>query len=256
MLIQYLQLVDMQAKMKMKAQANKLVLSYLWWVLEPLLFVSMFYLIFELVLNKGGEDFLAFLMVGKIIYMWFSKSVVSASNSIISNKGIIAQKSLPKWIFPMVNIVESSYKSLISFLLLTIVLMVNGYFPHFGYWQLLPLITITFYLICSVGFFCSILVVIAKDFSNLISLGMMGIMFCSGIFWDIHKVSDVQLANLLLMYNPMAAIIDGFRQVLMFDKELNFSLFFPSFVISSAFMIINILVFSKFNNYISRKVFS
>ena len=115
---QYIELINTQAKMKMKAQANKLVLSYIWWVLEPLLLISLFYLVFGHILQRGGDDFLSFLIIGKIIFTWFSKSVVSASNSLPQNKGIIGQRALPKWIFPMVNIQESMYKSLFSFLIM------------------------------------------------------------------------------------------------------------------------------------------
>lgn len=256
MLLRYIQLVDLQAKMKMKAQANKLVLSYLWWVLEPLLFVLMFYVVFEYLLQRGNDDFFIFLMVGKIVYMWFSKSITTACQGLVQNKGIIGQRSIPKWIFPLVNIQESSYKAIISFILLFFVLVVNGYYPHFGYWQLLPLLGYTYLLICGIGVFSAILVAIAKDFANLIQLGMMGVMFGSGIFWDINALPNEQVKDLLFIINPMALIVDGFRQVVMYNNILDFSIFIPGLIFSILLLTFSLYILNRFNNKITRLLFS
>lgn len=255
-MLQYFQLVDMQAKMKMKAQANKLVLSYLWWVLEPLLFVSLFYFLFEYLLHRGGEDFFTFLVVGKIIYLWFSKSVVTASMGLVQNKGIIGQRALPKWIFPMINIQESTYKSIVSFVLLMIVLMLNGYLPHSAYWQLIPLLMLAYLLICGVGLFCSLLVTIAHDFSNVIQLGMMCIMFGSGIFWDINSIQNPEVKELIFTYNPMALLIHDFRQVLMHSQYVDFTRYGFCLFISLALILFSLHVFKRFNNKVTRLLFS
>lgn len=252
----YFQLIDMQAKMKMKAQANKLVLSYLWWVLEPLLFVSLFYFVFEVLLQRGGPGFVTFLIVGKIIYLWFSKSVIMASTGLNQNKGIIGQRALPKWIFPLVNIQESTYKALISFLLLFVVLQFQGYSVYFGYWQLIPLLLLTYLLICGVGFICSLFVTMAQDFSNLIQLGMMGVMFGSGIFWDINQIADPVTRELIFTLNPVAALLDGFRQVLIYQNPVNFERYIPCLVVSVLLLIASLVAFKRFNNVITRVLFS
>jgi len=246
----------MQAKMKMKAQANKLVLSYLWWVLEPLLFVSLFYVLFEYLLQRGGEDFFTFLIVGKIVYLWFSKSVVTASMGLMQNRGIIAQRALPKWIFPLVNIQESTYKSIVSFILLMLVLMLNGYYPHSGYWQLIPLLMLTYLLICGVGFVCALLVTLAQDFSNLIQLGMMGVMFGSGIFWDINSISNPENRDLIFTYNPMALLINDFRQVLMYDQSVDLTRYGFCLLVSVVLISFSLYVFKRFNNRVTRLLFS
>src|SRR5690606_35730464 len=83
-------LVDTKAKMSLKAETSKLYLSFLWWILEPILFVLVFYFVFSALLGNRQENFLLFLMCAKIPYMWFSKSVTSASGSIVGNSGIIS----------------------------------------------------------------------------------------------------------------------------------------------------------------------
>ena len=62
-LVQYFRLVDTQARMALKADSAQYYLGYIWWILEPLLFVAIFYLVFEVFLESHRSDFLIFLML-------------------------------------------------------------------------------------------------------------------------------------------------------------------------------------------------
>ena len=97
-ILDFIILVDTKAKMSLKAEASKLYLSFLWWIIEPMLFVLAFYFVFAVLLKSRQEDFLLFLMCAKIPYMWFSKAVTTASASIVGNRGIISQIDIPKTI--------------------------------------------------------------------------------------------------------------------------------------------------------------
>ena len=79
---QYFSLVDIQARMALKADAARYYLGYIWWILEPLLYVAVFYVVFNIVLDFGRGDYLIFLICGKLPFVWFSKTVTQASGSI------------------------------------------------------------------------------------------------------------------------------------------------------------------------------
>ena len=128
--------------MALKAEASRFVLSYLWWIIEPLLFVLTFYLVFEVLLKMGRENYLLFLVCGKIPYMWFQKSVVSASNSIVQNRGLIGQVDMPKSVFPYASVHEALYKQWVVFLVMFSVLMVYGQWPELSWLWLIPVILV------------------------------------------------------------------------------------------------------------------
>ena len=69
---QYLRLMDIMARMALRADAAKYFFGYVWWILEPLLWVGVFYTVFVVILGTRNEDFLPFLMVGKLSFVWFS----------------------------------------------------------------------------------------------------------------------------------------------------------------------------------------
>lgn len=45
----------------------------------------------------------------------------------------------------------------------------------------------------------------------------MFLMFTSGIFWDVRALSDPDKIELLLYANPLAFVLDGYRQILMYE---------------------------------------
>ena len=61
----------------------------------------------------------------------------------------------------------------------------------------------------------AVLVCIRQDFQLLVQLGMVFLLFVSGIFWDIDSIGNAALRENLLLVNPMASLIDLYRSVLM-----------------------------------------
>ena len=212
---QYFSLVDLQARMALKADAAKYFLGYIWWLLEPLLFVGVFYVVFNVILKSGRADFLVFLMCGKLPFVWFSKSVTQASNSIIANAGLIGRVDTPKSLFPMAIIQEGVYKQATVFALLIAILIAFDYQPGWVWLWLMPVIIVNYIMIVGSAFLGAVLVCFMRDFSMLITLGMIFLMFTSGIFWDVRALTDPQMTDLILAVNPLAFILDAYRQILM-----------------------------------------
>ncbi len=250
-LSQYLSLVDFQARMALKSDASNYFLGYLWWVLEPLLFVLVFYLVFDVFLDSGRADFLIFLVCGKLPFVWFSKSVSQASNSIVANAGMIGRIDVPKSLFPMAIIQEGLYKQAVVFLLLFIILNLQGY-PVSGSWLwLIPIVVVNYLMIVGCAFFGSILVCFMKDFAMLIPLGMLFLMFMSGIFWDVRSIADPQLAEALFTYNPMAFILDSYRQALMFESSPDLMGLLRVGLVSTALIAVMVWYMRKYNEFLA-----
>lgn len=241
--------------MRLKASASTMFLSHLWWLIEPLLHVAVFYVVFAVFLKAGGENYFSFLIVGKFIYLWFSKSVTAGAVSIVQNKGILAQRAVPKIIFPLVYILESFYKFLPAFfIMLTAILILHGIHFHTVF-HLLLLMIATFIFITGVTLLCSIFVSIALDFSNLISIVMMAVMFVSGVFWDINAIQDDKIRELVFLLNPLGRLIDCYRLVLIDGVSYDIIVLLPAFIIGGGLIVFSVYVFKKFNNVLARCIF-
>lgn len=218
---QSLTLAQTMASMKLKSESSRLVLSYLWWVIEPMLFVVMFYFVFEVLLNSGRGDFVVFLMVGKIPFLWFVKTINSSANALISAKGIMGQRDFPKYIFPYVVVGENTQKQMVVFLFMIIALIAKGYQPSVEWLCFLLIVVVNFLLILPVAMLSALLVVYVRDLRMVIQLGTTFLMFSSGLFWDVRSLGE-EAQHLLLTFNPLAFLIDAYRQILMHSTVPDF----------------------------------
>lgn len=204
--------------MRVKGEARQYFLGYLWWLVEPMLYVAVFYFVFVSLLDNRDPEFLQFLMIGKLTFIWFSKSVNQAANSIEINKGLVAQVRIPQALFPIATVVEGFYRQSVVFVFLFIFLIATGYRASAIWLWLVPLILVNGVVIAGCAMSAALLVCTQRDFKLLIQLGTVFLLFTSGVFWDIHSVQNGELAGWLMRLNPIAVLIDSYRQVLLYGS--------------------------------------
>ena len=215
---QYITLMDTLARIRLRAEARRYGLGYLWWILEPLLYVGVFYLVFVLILGNGEPGFLFFLAVGKLTFIWFSKTVNQAALSLLNSREIMAQTNLPKHLFPMAVIHEGLYRQGAVFVFLLIFVWSAGFTPDAGWLWLIPVMLTQYLLIVGCSLLAAVLVCLQRDFQMLIQLGMVFLLFMSGVFWDINAISSPKLIFWLEALNPLAGLLDAYRQILLWDS--------------------------------------
>lgn len=207
--------------MLLKADASRFLLGYLWWFLEPLLWVGVFYLVFNVLLDskgRSGSEFLLFLACGKFAFIWFSKTVTQASNSIVANKSLVSKINIPKSMFPMAVVQESLYRQASVYVCLFVMLAAFGTPITLAWLWLLPVLIANYLLIVACSFVGAYLVCLLRDISQVIPLGMMFLLFTSGIFWDIRGIGSPEKVELILAFNPLAFLLDAHRQVLLYQN--------------------------------------
>ena len=247
-------LVDTMARFHLKGEARQYFLGYLWWILEPLLYVAVFYIVFEKLLQNRQPDFLYFLIVGKLSFIWFSKSVNQASNSLVMNKGLIAQVYLRKELLPMAVIHQGFYRQVVIFAFLLILLLVGGYAPGSAWLWLIPIALIQALLVTGCGMLAALLVCLQRDFRFVVQMGTLFLLFMSGVFWDINAIVDETARQWLLRLNPLAALIDAYRQVLMLGAPPNLSMLTLALFEAVVLMGLAIWLYSRLQFWIARSV--
>ena len=210
---QSLEIVWIKAKFNLRAEVQRNYLSYGWWIIEPLLYMAVYYVVFGVFLNRGGESFTTFLLTGLIPWMWFSKSVSSSSNSILAGQNLMLQTGLPTIFFPLITLLQVSLKQLPVFLILIIFIWSHGFSPNMHWWGLVPIIVVQ--TILTIAIACSIAAVIPfiRDLSYLVPTGLTLLMFLSGVFYDYRSISEEWQG--VFMLNPIAFLLKSYRDVFM-----------------------------------------
>ena len=209
----YWQLLFFKVKCRLKSEASTSYLNYGWWVVEPVLYMATFYLVFSVLMNSGTENFVVFLLCGLIPWLWFNKSVSNATGSIRSGRAIMMQTKVAVSLFPAEVVAQDFVKQLLVFSLLIVFFLLYGMEPSIHWLAVIPLLMVQLALVLAVSFLVALLVPFLPDFSYLVQTGLLLLMFGSGIFYPYDLILPQHRSIFFL--NPMANLIKNYRDVLM-----------------------------------------
>lgn len=197
----------------LRAEAAKTYINYLWWVIDPILSMLVFYLVFGLLFQRGGEGFVAFLLSGLVIWNWYRQSVAHAGGSILNGKGLMNQVHVPKLVFPTVTLLTDLTKFALVLVLLLVFLWISGYPVNVSYLALPVLLVVQLLLIAGLAFCLAGLVPFVPDLRFLVDHLLHLQFFCSGIFYSVKDLPAQYQGWFYL--NPMAGLIEDYRSVLL-----------------------------------------
>lgn len=207
-------LILYKAYADIKAESARSYLGLLWWIIEPMLYLCAFYILFVYVLKSGGQDFVPFFLCGAVVWKWFGSGLNGGSHSIIANSGLLQQVYVPKYVFPVIAVLGSTVRFLPVFLVLIVFLLVYGLPIHAG-WIALPVVVMTqFSLILAVALLAGAVTPFLPDLKVVIDNGLIFLFFLSGIFFNINEIGEP--AKTYLFLNPMAVLINEYRNILLF----------------------------------------
>ena len=113
-------------KSGLKAEHRNSYLGYFWWLLDPLLNVLVYYFLVVIVLERGGENYPLFLVIGLVAWRWISMIINASSRSILRYSSIVNQVALPKAIFPLSFTLTQLFNFMFGLIVMAIFLIVYG----------------------------------------------------------------------------------------------------------------------------------
>jgi lipopolysaccharide transport system permease protein len=206
-----LELIWTKAIFNLRSEVHRNYLSYGWWILEPLLHMGVYYLVFGQLLQRGGENYPVFLLTGLIPWMWFMKAVSGSSNSIISGQNLMLQVGLAPVVFPLVSLLQSTIKQIPVFVLLFGFLWLQDINPGMHWWALIPVIAVQALLTIAFASAVAAVIPFVRDLSYLVPTGLIFLMFLSGIFYDYQMISPEW--QKLFLLNPIAFLLKCYREI-------------------------------------------
>ena len=211
--IQYIEIILFSVYSNLKKDATRGYLGLLWWIFEPILFMGAFYFLFSVGLRRGGRDFAPFLLCGLTAYKWFAANINQGIRSVEANVNIMRQVYLPKHLFLYSIILTNSIKFVIIELMLLVFLVLFN-IPINLTWISLPAVILTqFTLVLAISSFIAAIVPFVPDLKFIVENALIFLLFLSGIFFDITKMSEP--ARFYFYLNPLALLIVNYRKVLL-----------------------------------------
>lgn len=235
-------------KSGLKAEIANSHLSWLWWILDPLLFMLVYAFIALVVFKKSEPYFPAFVFIGLSIWTFFERTVKGSVKIVRSNKDIVSKVYLPKYVLILVRMIMNGFKMLISFSLVVVAMLIYRV-PVTGNVLYLFLIFLTvFFVTFGISTFMLHFGVFVEDLFNVMNVVLKLIFYMSGIFYSITNNVPEPYLSILLKLNPIALAISDMRNVLLYSKGPDLVALLVWLVVGIVLSYLGVYVIYKYEN--------
>ena len=193
-----------------KLKYRRSYLGIVWSLIEPILTTIVLVIVFGTLFNNSQESFPTYIVCGRLFYAFCSHGTKQATTSIRRNSSMIKKVYVPKYLYPLSDILFNFLIFIISLVVLIPVSIYTHTIPTAYIWQIIPAFILLLLLTIGSGMFLSALHVFFRDVEYLWNVMLMLIMYMSAIFY----YPDRLLASgwsWILRYNPLYCVIDIFR---------------------------------------------
>lgn len=184
-------------------------LGQFWHILNPALLVSVYYLIFGVILeaDRGVDNYLGFLVVGILVFQLTQRVVQDAANVMVRNEGLIRSIQFPRALLPVATANGQTFAFLPALLVLFVTLLLTGERPALR-WLLFPLVLALQYvfnlggalLVARVGHG-------ARDLFQVLPHLFRILFYLSGVLFSVDVLVDDELVRRLFALNPLYDIV-------------------------------------------------
>ena len=209
----------------LRSQHIDTALGNIWHVINPLLLIAVYYLIFGVLIERdlgSGADYLSFLAVGIFIYHYCQRSISTGTTSITSNIGLIRSLQFPRALLPLSAVLQQLLAFGSSAAVMLLILMLRGSPPRLGWLMIFPVIMLATLFSIGGALITSRLTDKVRDIQNVLPYVFRLIFYMSGILYSVDRFIDedqlgeqAELVRTLFLFNPFYDIIGIARHYLM-----------------------------------------
>ena len=212
----YRYLFEQLVRRELRQKYQGSLLGIAWYFVNPLVLMGAYWLMFGRVFKVvSHEDYPLFLMVGLVVWIFFSQSVLSASSSLLDQGSLVRKARFPRETIPAAVVTVQLATFLVLLVLLGIVTVaVRGTLEPAL--LLLPLVlACLFAFVLGASLAVSVLQAHFRDVAPILGAALLPWFFVSPIFFDVDEVFSNEVARVGLTWvNPVAPFITATRDIL------------------------------------------
>lgn len=207
-----LQLILQIARAQWKAEEEKTYLGVIWSIIEPVLNMMVYYVVFSYFLGISTPNFVVFLLVGFVAWNWFAANIINGQRAILNNKGLLRQAPVEKSVFPLAHFVSSLNEFGFSLIVVEGFLLFYGIRPSVHYLALPLVLLVESSLILGIMLPLSAVIPFFPDLGNLVAHLVRLVFYFVGIFYSTDIIDPKYLGY--YYFNPMAVVVTTYREIL------------------------------------------
>jgi len=123
--VKYRWLVLEMVSRDLKSRYRRSALGLCWTLLNPILYMSVYSLVFSFYLRAGIEAYVVFVMSGLLPWLWFSGAISDGTASIVSGASFLRGTKFPAAVLPVVPVLSHLMNMLFSLPILFILMAIH-----------------------------------------------------------------------------------------------------------------------------------
>lgn len=211
-LIKYRYLIRVLVTRDIKIKYRRSVFGVLWSILNPLLMMIITSMVFSTLFRFDLPNYILYLLVGQVVFTFFSESTNFAMWSILGNASLLKKVYVPKYLFPLSRVLSSCVNLIFTIPAVVVMMVYTGASISYSLMSMLfPILSLLIFCI-GVGLALSALVVYFRDIAHFYGVLLTGLNYATPIFYPEAIVPEEY--KVLLFFNPLYYYLKMFRQVI------------------------------------------
>ena len=204
------------ARTGLKAEVANSYLNWIWWVLEPLASMLIYYFIFSRIIGRDQPYYVTFIYTGTLLWSFYERCMLYAVQAVRLNRDIVTKIYVPKPMLLMSNMLFNNIKMLISVGILAVVLLLQRVPPSWTMLYVVPMVLLMQLFTFGCGLILMHFGVFVDDLTHAMRIALRIFFYVSGVFYDLRKVLPGFWGTFFSRANPIAVIIQNTRNPLLY----------------------------------------
>lgn len=203
---------------ELKAQNMNTVLGGLWHLLNPLLLVGVYFIIFGVILkvgDRGTDNFIAFLTIGIFVFFYTRKSIQQGARALVTNLALIRSIKFPRVILPISAVVGETAALVPAVLAMLTVALLTGERPHLTWFLLFPIFSLQAVFNFGAACLVSRLTDHFHDVQHLLPYALQIWFYLSGVLYSVDAFVGDPTARAVMKANPAYIFITLVRDAVL-----------------------------------------
>lgn len=193
--------------------------SYLgitWAFIQPIITILIYWFVFGFGLKAGSPikdvPFILWFMAGLVPWFFFQEALLNATNCMVEYSYLVKKVVFKVSVLPIVKILSAVFVHLVFIGFLFIVAAIYGFYPSQYTIQLIYYSFCTFFIVLSISYATSAIIIFFKDLGQIINIFLQIGMWMTPIMWSYTILPE--RFQWIVKLNPMFYIVQGYRDTI------------------------------------------
>lgn len=236
-------------KREFQSKYRNSLLGAAWTVLNPLAMIIVYTVIFSQVMGNrlaGSSSPFAYsiyLCAGVLTWGLFAEITGRSQSVFLENANLIKKLQFPRICLPIIVVLNALINFAIIFGLFTVFLVLSGNFPGWVYAALLPVLLLQVLFAIGLGMILGVLNVFFRDVGQFFTILLQFWFWFTPIVYPVATLPAA--VRQLLVWNPMAAVIVAYQDILVRGAMPQWSSLLPMALLALGCCALGLQLFRK-----------